>query len=231
MWTWLTMSHMRRGVAPLAVVVLLSGCARYRELARQRAPQAMQLSPVGQRPGSISGTEPKPVENNLAARDAVQGPVPEFGAWQSVSRRQHLRPLQLSDGRLKQHPIIQPAYVAHPEPQAELAESQRRIARVELLPPPPKPATIAAASAFGHIQQTHQIGDARVAVRQAVHQQPASERTDIVQQALLERTMYRWQAAASSPPSAASPNDHWADLQWRGVGEPGAVRPQAVGGH
>ncbi len=228
MWPWLTMSHIR-GVALIAVVLLLSGCARYRELARQRAPQAMRLSPLVQQPGSPSRTEPIQAlgDNSVVARGEANEPVREFGSWQAVSRRQHLRPLQLSDGRLKQHPVIQAVHAAHPPLLADQSDSRGPTARVELLPPPPvDDGSLAPAGASGNIQQTGSE------VRRAVHEQPASERTDIVQQALLERAHLRWQADGTWASPQAKPSvGQWSDSEWRAVNEARPSQLKDGGGH
>ncbi len=240
MWPWLTMSHMR-GVALIAFVLLLSGCARYREAARQRAPQAMRLSPLVQQRSSPSRTEQTqvPGDNSLVASGQANEPVREFGSWQALSRRQHLRPLQLSDGRLKQHPVIQAARAAHPPLLAGQSDPRGPTARVELLPPPPVvDGALAPVGAFGNIQQTGQTGQTGSQVLRAVHEQAASERTDIVQQALLERARLSWQAVdtlaspQAIPPVGAIPSvGQWSDSEWRGISEPGPLRPQAGGDH
>ena len=105
--------HLRAAMVLMGILIA-SGCGRMRMQARKRAPEATQLLPIADRrtnsrPTNAVRPEPARDDSPSAPTEVAAGSEPvqeEFGAWQSLTRVQPLRPLQLSDGRFKQHPVV-----------------------------------------------------------------------------------------------------------------------------
>ena len=234
--------HLRAAMVLMGILIA-SGCGRMRMQARKRAPEATQLLPIADRrtnsrPTNAVRPEPARDDSPSAPTEVAAGSKPvqeEFGAWQTLTRVQPLRPLQLSDGRFKQHPVVQPTVqprLAPTEPlsapvQTDLADdttvAENASQRVELLPPPPivKP-QVAQAKIDQTIVQIGQTGSPKAVVKNAVHERKVSTKPDCVEQALFQQAEMRWkpirqhQTAPTSPADAAG-----SQRQWQSIGPVG----------
>jgi hypothetical protein len=233
-----------RVAALLAGILMAGGCAGYQKHARKRMPETTRLLPIAHRRpkpattsditnGSVPDATLAPIP---AIVDAVARPAAEFGSWQSVSRMQTLRPLQLSDGRFRQHPVIEPAAVAQPaELEVPDVHTDGHVAnatdRVELLPPPPTvDAQISPREIGSQIKQASQTGLEQSLIQNAVHEQATSQSINSVHRALFERVGLRWNSVQQQQTSQSIPTDGY-EMQphWRGVDVRAPVRKTAPG--